>query len=184
MALESTRSTHKLRLNVPPPRAGRNAILMRGIWGYNGATVAWYWNRDGLVRVRTIPLALVGAAFVSASARHVDRLVAGGYVVPGTRRDLLRNTLVCVVKAPSPLRPAAPGDLTGAALERIAIADPAHAPAGLYAAEALKSLGLWDALDGRLSYCTDVRAALTQVRAQAVHPAGTRRTPQIECDAR
>ena len=110
-------------------------------------------------------------AFVSASARHVDRLVDGGYVVPGTRRDLLRNTLVCVVKADSPLRPAAPGDLTGAALERIAIADPAHAPAGLYAAEALKSLGLWDALDGRLVYCTDVRAALMQVRAQAVQAA-------------
>jgi len=110
-------------------------------------------------------------AFVSASARHVDRLVDGGYVEPGTRRDLLRNTLVCVVKAGSDLRLTAPGDLAGAAFERVAIADPAHAPAGLYAAEALKTLALWDDLSGRLVYCADVRAALMQVRAEAVQAA-------------
>lgn len=109
--------------------------------------------------------------FVSASTRHVDALADAGYVAGGTRRDLLTNTLVCVVRASSDLRLAGPEDLAGAAVERVSIGNPAHVPAGRYAAQALRKLGLWDRLAGRLVYCADVRAALVQVSKGAVDAA-------------
>lgn len=47
--------------------------------------------------------------------------------------------------------------------ERIAIGDPDHVPAGLYAIEALTHLGLYEALRSRLVATANVRAALVLV---------------------
>lgn len=47
--------------------------------------------------------------------------------------------------------------------ERIAIADPAHVPAGIYARQALVARGLWNGLRKRLVHTADVRAALALV---------------------
>jgi molybdate transport system substrate-binding protein len=54
---------------------------------------------------------------------------------------------------------------------RLAVADPAHVPAGLYAAQALKKLGLWDAVANRLAPADSVRSALLLV-AHGETPAG------------
>jgi len=139
-------------------------------------------ERGGSVRVRfdfassgmlrkKIEAGVSADAFVSASSHHMDALADGGFVSAGTRRDLLRNSLVCVVAASSDLRLTAPGDLAGTDIHRVAIADPAHAPAGMYAAEALRKLGVWEGLKRRLVHCPDVRAALMQVRSGAVNAA-------------
>jgi len=125
---------------------------------------------SGLLR-KKIEAGVSADAFVSASTQHVDALADAGYVAAGTRRDLLTNTLVCVVRASSDLSLAGPDHLAGAAVERIAIGNPSHVPAGMYAAQALRKLGLWDRLAGRLVYCDDVRAALVQVRTGAVDAA-------------
>lgn len=47
--------------------------------------------------------------------------------------------------------------------ERIAIGDPAHVPAGIYARQALEGLGLWAPLEPRLALADNVRAALALV---------------------
>lgn len=47
--------------------------------------------------------------------------------------------------------------------ERIAIGDPAHVPAGIYARQALMALGLWGGVRERLVQTADVRAALALV---------------------
>lgn len=49
------------------------------------------------------------------------------------------------------------------AFARIAIADPASVPAGIYAAEALRNLSLWESVQSRLIPTVDVRAALALV---------------------
>nr|WP_257098714.1 molybdate ABC transporter substrate-binding protein [Pseudovibrio flavus] len=46
---------------------------------------------------------------------------------------------------------------------RMAIGDPATVPAGRYAEEALKSLGLWDALEDKLAPMENVRVTLAAV---------------------
>ncbi len=43
-------------------------------------------------------------AFISAAEKPMDDLQAKGYVVPGTRRDLLRNSLVLIAPHDSQLR--------------------------------------------------------------------------------
>ncbi len=47
--------------------------------------------------------------------------------------------------------------------QRLAIGDPAHVPAGLYARDALRGLGLWDALAPHCALAENVRAALALV---------------------
>jgi molybdate transport system substrate-binding protein len=113
--------------------------------------------------------------FASADEKWMDYLAGKNLIVPGTRKDLLGNELVLVVPADHPLHVTiGPGfDLlkllgpTG----RLAVGDPAHVPAGIYAEQALKKLGLWDSVSPRLASAEDVRSALLLVeRGEA--PAG------------
>ncbi len=43
---------------------------------------------------------------------------------------------------------------------RLAVGDPEHVPAGIYAKEALQKLGAWDTLSPKLAPAEDVRGAL------------------------
>ncbi len=105
--------------------------------------------------------------FLSANEEWMDYLEKKNLVMPGTRANLLRNTLVFVVPADSPLKEVAPTkEAILAALGkdgRLSVGDPAHVPAGIYAEEALKDLGAWDAVKDRLAPMKDVRAALVLV---------------------
>jgi molybdate transport system substrate-binding protein len=47
--------------------------------------------------------------------------------------------------------------------QRLAVGDPDHVPAGLYAKSALQSMGLWTAVHGKLVRSANVRAALVLV---------------------
>lgn len=51
----------------------------------------------------------------------------------------------------------------GTGNSRIAIGDPALAPAGVYAQQALESAGIWDAVSDRIIFTLDVRAAMAAV---------------------
>ena len=123
---------------------------------------------------RQIEAGAPAAIFLSANSRWMDHLEDQGLLLPGSRQDVLRNRLVLVVHGelaeeseiltgqedlPGKLRTlleAHPG-------ERIVVGDPGHVPAGIYARQALRSLGLWRELSGRLVYAADVRAALALV---------------------
>ncbi|MBK1667188.1 molybdate ABC transporter substrate-binding protein [Rhodovibrio sodomensis] len=101
--------------------------------------------------------------YLSANAGWMDYLERRGAIDPDSRIDLLSNRLVLVaptaakVSAKLPALPEALGD------RRLAIGDPAHVPAGIYAKQALQSLGLWGRLRDRLAYAANVRAALALV---------------------
>lgn len=113
--------------------------------------------------------------FASADEKWMDYLADKKLIVTDTRKDLLGNDLVLVVPADKPQHVTiGPGfDLIGllGPNGRIATGDPAHVPVGLYAEQALKKLGMWDAVQPRLARTDDVRAALLLVeRGEA--PAG------------
>jgi molybdate transport system substrate-binding protein len=61
------------------------------------------------------------------------------------------------------VRPKKGFDFAGAFKGRLALGDPSHVPAGIYAKQALQSLGWWQALADRLAPAVDVRAALAFV---------------------
>lgn len=112
---------------------------------------------------------------VSANPEWMDYLAEAGRLVEGSRFDLLRNRLVLVVPDASPLEGTDndPAALLRALPEdaRLSLGDPSHVPAGIYAKQALGSLGLWDALRPRIAPGGDVRAALALVE-RGETPAG------------
>ena len=108
--------------------------------------------------------------FLSANTAWMEHLEQQGLVEEASRTDLLGNALVLVVPADSALPD---GDLTGIPLQallgdgHLAIGDPDHVPAGIYAVEALGSLGLWPKLSRKAVRAANVRAALAFVESGA-----------------
>ncbi|MCH8816553.1 MAG: molybdate ABC transporter substrate-binding protein [Chloroflexi bacterium] len=115
---------------------------------------------------RQVELGAPADAVIFAGAAPMDRLEASGHIDAGTRSNLLRNRLVLIGdKGAAPL--AALRDLASTR-GRIALADPALAPAGLYAKQALETSGLWDGLQSRVIPTLDVRAAVGAVDTGSV----------------
>ncbi|WP_340119753.1 molybdate ABC transporter substrate-binding protein [Pelagibius sp. 7325] len=104
--------------------------------------------------------------FLSANVTWMDHLDGRQAIVPETRVALLSNRLVLVAPADSPLRLRLSPDLDLGALlgdGRLAVGDPAHVPAGIYARHALEALGLWAQVEDKLAQSANVRAALALV---------------------
>ena len=102
--------------------------------------------------------------FASADEKWMDFLVDRNLIASETRKSLLGNEVVLVVPVSKPQHVTiAPGfDLLGmlGAGGRLAVGNHAHVPVGIYAEQALKKLGMWDAIEPRLARTEDVRAAL------------------------
>jgi len=113
--------------------------------------------------------------FISADEKWMDELAKKGLIVPGSRSDLVGNSLVLV----EPKKTLKPVDLgPGATLDpvlgphgRLAVGDPGHVPAGIYAKQALQKLGLWASVSNRLAPADSVRSALRLVETGEA-PAG------------
>lgn len=105
--------------------------------------------------------------FFSANEEWMTFLKEQDRVAPPVRTPLT-NRLVVVGRRDGP-RLSTPRDL--AALARIALADPAHVPAGLYAKEGLQCAGLWTDVRPHLIPALDVRAALLTVENGAAQAA-------------
>lgn len=103
--------------------------------------------------------------FVSASTAWMDYLAQQSLIVPGSRQDLLANGLVLIAPNDRPVPEDALARLVDVLGDdgRLAIGDPDSVPAGIYAAEALSSLGLWDQVAPRTARAGNVRAALAMV---------------------
>jgi molybdate transport system substrate-binding protein len=99
--------------------------------------------------------------FLSAAPKPMDDLESKGLIVAGTRRNLLRNTLVLIAPFDSKLR-----DFQGLAdssIRVIALGDPASVPAGQYGRQTLAALHLLDKLNAKFVLARDVRQVLTYV---------------------
>ncbi len=104
--------------------------------------------------------------FISADLEWMDYLAQRNPGIVATRVNLLRNELVMIAPASAKIsvelkRGLQLGKLLGN--DRLAIADPAHVPAGKYGKAALESLGLWLQVSDKLVRAENVRAALNFV---------------------
>ena len=113
--------------------------------------------------------------FASADEKWMNELEGKGLLSPGTRVNLVANQLVLIVPKDQARTIAVDGKLDLVALlgpgGRLAVGDPAHVPAGLYARQALIKLGLWAQAEPRLARGEDVRAAMRLVEVGEA-PAG------------
>jgi molybdate transport system substrate-binding protein len=101
--------------------------------------------------------------FIAADQASMDYLAGKGLVQPGTRSDLLGNTLVIVAPRASKLEKLAfRKDTFSSAIgaDKITTGDPASVPVGKYAKAALEKLGLWEVAEPHFAFTDNVRSAL------------------------
>lgn len=102
--------------------------------------------------------------FISANQKWMRYLSDNAFVVAESTRVISRNKLVVIAPTPSAMTIANADDLIyWLAQDRVALGDPAHVPAGIYAEQALASLGAWDQLKAKTLRMPHVRAALAVV---------------------
>lgn len=101
--------------------------------------------------------------FLSAAQRQMDELEKQGLIVAATRRAFARNALTVIKPADSRVDITKPADLLEARVGRIAVGNARSVPAGQYAEESLRALGLWDRLQPKLVFAENVRQALDYV---------------------
>lgn len=123
----------------------------------SGVTIRWITGSSGVLAKQ----AENGApfdVFLSASESFVNDLVAHDVA--------LRETAVVYATGRLGLWSLSPGlvqelgDLLKPRVLHVAIANPAHAPYGMAAKEALESRGLWKSIEAKLVYGENVRQAL------------------------
>jgi len=121
--------------------------------------------------------------FFAAIESFVDELIARGAAIRETRMMYAQGRIVLAV----PKGSGAPPDLRNLReprFRRIAIANPAHAPYGKVAEEALRATGVWSAVQPKLVYGENIRQALQFVQSGAVDAGiialSVAATPEIE----
>ncbi|QMV39975.1 molybdate ABC transporter substrate-binding protein [Cohnella cholangitidis] len=115
--------------------------------------------------------------FLSAGQKQMDALVDGKLV--SKSKLLLKNDLVLIVPSDSAATINSVKELTGKAIERIAIGQPESVPAGQYAKETLTVRKVWEPLQDKLVYAKDVRQVLTYVESGNVDAGFVYRTDAL-----
>ncbi|NRB36081.1 MAG: molybdate ABC transporter substrate-binding protein [Rhodobacteraceae bacterium] len=131
---------------------------------------------------RQISLGAPADLFISANEDWMNWLDDRALLEPGTRRPLIRNSLVVIGAAEAaPMQlsemPARLGD------GRLAMALVEAVPAGTYGRAALEHLGLWDAVAPQVAQADNVRAALALVSTGAA-PLGIVYASDAQADPR
>jgi len=104
--------------------------------------------------------------FISASPKQLNELQNKNLVVPTTRKVLVSDKLVLVVPKNSQLAIESFQDLTKVA--RFGMGEPGTVPAGQYAIETLKSIGIWEAVKDKAVQAKDVRTVIAHVETENV----------------
>lgn len=88
--------------------------------------------------------------FAAANVSFVDRLDEQGLIISDTKALYARGRIVLWVRPDSDLQVTTLEDLLDPEIERIAIANPDHAPYGMAAREAMQSAGVWDQVQDKV----------------------------------
>jgi molybdate transport system substrate-binding protein len=97
--------------------------------------------------------------FASADAAHIQVLIEQGLLSSVNRRTFAHGSLVLAWNESHVKEQPALLELTDPRLSRVAIANPAHAPYGQAAIQALQSAGLWPDVEAKVIYAETVRQA-------------------------
>ena len=106
--------------------------------------------------------------FFAADQAFVDRLVAERVLLGETRALYAQGRIVLATARAIGWKLTELRDLTGPNVRHVAIANPAHAPYGKAAEEALRKAGVWDAVRPKLVYGENIRHTLQFLQTGAV----------------
>lgn len=101
--------------------------------------------------------------FFSAAAKQMDGLETKALILPETRHDLLSNRLVLIVPRDSTLALTEFRQLADPTVQLIAVGEFRSVPAGQYAEEVFKNLGILEPVKAKLVFTNNVRGVLAAV---------------------
>ena len=101
--------------------------------------------------------------FISAANKQMNTLEEKGLIIPETKKILLNNQLVLIIPKQFSMSLTRFQDLTKPDIKRVIIGEPRTVPAGQYATEVLKNLGILDAVQSKFVLGSNVRSTLTAV---------------------
>ncbi len=127
---------------------------------YPYITVEGTYDSSGKLQTQ-IEEGLEADVFMSAATKQMNALKDENLVDADSIVNLLENKIVLITAADS-TSPVTTFEEIGNA-ESIALGDPASVPVGQYAQEALTTLGLWDAIQPKVSLGTNVTEVLNWV---------------------
>jgi len=125
----------------------------------NGTRVTFVFGSTGQL-AQQIEQGAPTDVFAAASVAFIDELERGGFIVAGTKQTYGIGRIALWTR-----RDANPGiekleDLARDGVQRIAIANPDHAPYGIAAREALQATGLWDKVKPRIIFAENISQTL------------------------
>ena len=98
--------------------------------------------------------------FAAANVSYIKQLEQKGLIIPGTKAIYARGRIALWTPGESNLRLEGIADLARPEVQRVAIANPDHAPYGLAAREALETAGIWERVRPKLVYGDNIRQTL------------------------
>src|ERR1044072_8953395 len=98
--------------------------------------------------------------FAAANVSYIDELDQEGLIIPDSKTTYARGRITLWTTNESPIRLQGIADLARPEVQRIAIANPDHAPYGLAAKQALQSAGVWDRVQLKIVYGDNIRQTL------------------------
>ena len=98
--------------------------------------------------------------FAAANVSYIDQLEQKGLIIPDSKAIYARGRITLWTTNESPVRLQGIADLARPEVQRIAIANPDHAPYGLAAKQALQSAGIWDRVQPKLVYGDNIQQTL------------------------
>ena len=129
---------------------------------YPGVTVEGTYDSSGKLQTQ-IEEGLEADVFMSAATKQMKALDEEGMIASATIVNLLENKIVLIVPTGSDSKIDSFEKIGDAA--SIALGDPESVPAGQYAKEALTNLNVWDSIQDKVSFGTNVTEVLNQVAA-------------------
>jgi molybdate transport system substrate-binding protein len=101
--------------------------------------------------------------FISAADKQMTNLQSKGLLVSGTQQNLLTNQLVLIVPKQSSVSLTNFKQLIKPQVKCISIGEPRSVPAGQYATEVLKNLGILEQVKSKFVLGNNVKSVLTTV---------------------
>ena len=169
LAAETDSKMKDLTVFAAASTTGTMRVVAQAFEKTHAVTVTCSFGSSSLL-AKQIEQGAPADVFLAADQQWMDYLETRMAIEKSSRFDLLSNQLVIVAPRGKQIViiPEKGFAIASAFSGRIALGDPSHVPAGVYAKEAFVSLGWWDALADRLAPASDVRAALKLVELDEV----------------
>lgn len=103
--------------------------------------------------------------YLSANKYWMNQLEKSGKIDPDTRTTFARNQLVVITKKTGASLSSLEAMTNISDTEQIAMGEPASVPAGTYTKQALETIHLWEQMNDKLVYASNVRQVLAYVES-------------------